>query len=98
MRDLTLAGSDLEQFRRAEGIVEYCIARVLDGGQWMLGEEEYVAMELLYDAQLAAAPAYRFVDAWQQFQRVIVNNFSTPIEGSRIEEATVSIDALSRLI
>ncbi|WP_227792179.1 hypothetical protein [Burkholderia sp. BE17] len=101
MRDVTAAGSDLEQFRTAESIVEYCVCRALGGGQWELREEDYAAIErilLLYDAQLAAAPAYRFVDAWQQFQRVIVKNLSTPIEGSRIEEATVGIEALSSLI
>jgi len=101
MRDLTPAGSDSEPFRRAEHIIECCIARVMKGGQWGLKAEECVVMArilLLYDAQLAAAPAYRFVDAWEQFQRAVVNNFSTPIEGSSIEESNISIDVLTKLV
>jgi len=101
MRDVTAAGSDIEQFRVAEIIVEACVSRALNGEQWELKDDDYAAIErilLLYDAQLAAAPAYRFSDAWQQFERMVVKNFQTPIEGSRVEAAAVSVDAVKALI
>ncbi|WP_227792109.1 hypothetical protein [Burkholderia sp. BE17] len=66
LRDVTAAGSDIEQFRVAEAIVEDCVTRALDGEQWVLKDEDFAAVErilLLYDAQLAAVPAYRFADA-----------------------------------
>ncbi|KVT82821.1 hypothetical protein WK59_16610 [Burkholderia ubonensis] len=101
LRDVTAAGSDIEQFRVAEAIVEDCVTRALDGEQWVLKDEDFAAVErilLLYDAQLAAAPAYRFADAWQQFQRVVVTHYQTPIEGSRVETSAIGIDAVSALI
>lgn len=101
LRDVTVAGSDIEQFRVAELVVESCVSRALNGEQWELKDDEYAALErilLLYDAQLAAAPAYRFADAWQQFERVVVRNCQTPIEGSRVEASAVSADGVRALI
>jgi len=101
MRDVTAAVSDIEQFRVAEIVVEDCVTRALNGERWVLKDEDFAAVEcilLLYDAQLAAAPAYRFADAWQQFQRVIVKHYQTPIEGSRIESSSIGIDAVNAMI
>ncbi len=101
MRDVTAAGSDIEQFRIAETIVEDCVTRALSGERWVLKDEDFAAVErilLLYDAQLAAAPAYRFADARQQFHRVVVTHYRTPIEGSRTDASTIGIDAVNALI
>ncbi|KVU84786.1 hypothetical protein WK76_24095 [Burkholderia ubonensis] len=101
LRDVTAAGSDIEQFRIAETVVEECVTRALNGERWELKDEDFSAVEhilLLYDAQLAAAPAYRFADAWQQFQRVIIKHCQTPIEGSNIDASSISIDAVAALI
>jgi len=101
MRDVTSSGAEIEQFQVAELIVEDCINRAFRCEHWELREEDYSAIErilLLYDAQLAAAPAYRFADAWQKFLRVVVNNCQTPIDGSRVQAPTVSIGAVEKLV
>lgn len=100
MRDVTPCGADIRQFQIAELIVEDCIDRALRGQYWELRDEDYSAIERilrLYDTQLAAVPAYRFADAWQQFMHVVVKHCQTPIDGSRVRTPTVGIDAVERL-
>lgn len=99
MRDIT-PGAEIDQFQTAELIVENCIDRALRGEQWELRETDYSAIErilLLYDAQLAAAPAYRFADAWQKFLNVVVGSSQTPIDGSRVKAPTVGFAEVSEL-
>ncbi|WP_244111636.1 hypothetical protein [Burkholderia cepacia] len=100
MRDVTAEGSDSEQFRVAEIVVDECVTRALNGERWALNDEDLAAVErilLLYDAQLAAIPTYRFADAWRQFQRVVIKHYETPIEGSRVDASAIGVDAANAL-
>ncbi|QUN40700.1 hypothetical protein KEH56_11720 [Burkholderia cenocepacia] len=101
MRDVTSAGVDIEQFRVAEVLIENCIVQAVRNGRWALREEEYSIIEqalLLFDMQLAVAPAYRYADAWRKLMYVVVENRRTPIKGSRIRSTPDEIYAVDVMV
>lgn len=101
MRDVTSVGADIEQFRVAEVLIENCIIHAVRNERWALREEEYSIIEqvlLLFDMQLAVAPAYRYADAWRKLMYVVVKNGRTPIEGSRIRSTPDEIHAVDVMV
>ena len=82
MRSETESGSDLDLYRRAEAVLDACIARAECGEPWMLHENEAADVERLlvvHDAQLAAVPKHRYLAAWDQLQRFVTGTRRSPI-------------------
>lgn len=82
MRSETESGSDLDLYRRAEAVLDACIARAECGEPWMLHENEAADVERLlvvHDAQLAAVPKHRYLAAWDQLQRFVTGTGRSPI-------------------
>ncbi|HDR9185435.1 TPA: hypothetical protein QDB06_006080 [Burkholderia vietnamiensis] len=82
MRSETESGSDLDLYRRAETVLDACVARVECGEPWMLHENEAADVERLlvvHDAQLAAVPKHRYLAAWDQLQRFVTGTGRSPI-------------------
>lgn len=101
LRDVTPAGSNIEQFRMTEVLIEDCLMQAVCSERWTLKEEEYSIIEqalLLFDAQLAAAPAYQYKNAWRQLMAVVVKNQQSPIEGSRIRATLDEVHAVDTMI
>ncbi|MBR8028550.1 hypothetical protein KDX27_31415 [Burkholderia cenocepacia] len=72
----------LDGCRRAEVALDDCIRRAERGEPWCLADDERQALEqlvVMHDAQLAAAPAHRYLDAWDQVQRVMASGGRSPI-------------------
>lgn len=82
MRDETVAGADLESYRRAEAALDACITRVEHNEPCLLLGHEQTVVErvlVLHDEQLAAIPKHRYLLAWGHLQRFIVSQKSSPI-------------------
>ncbi|HHV7525559.1 TPA: hypothetical protein ACUNF5_007124 [Burkholderia orbicola] len=82
MREPGASESELEQFRRAERVLERCIERVERGERWWLLDTERSVLErvlVLHDEQLAAVPTHRYLAAWTQLRRFIVGTIRSPI-------------------
>ncbi|WP_175950742.1 hypothetical protein [Burkholderia sp. BCC0405] len=97
LRDLTPEGADIEQFRRAEHVLDQCIERAASGGTWLMPDEDYAALEriiLLYDAQLEAVPVYRLAEAWDKLDRLMVNRLQLPAEAEKEAEVEFVTNAV----
>ncbi|WP_367032816.1 hypothetical protein R0290_00145 [Burkholderia semiarida] len=82
MRSETESGSDLDLYRRAEAVLDICIARAERGEPWTLHENEAADVERLlvvHDAQLAAIPKHRYLAAWDRLQRFVKGTGRSPI-------------------
>ncbi|KVU79340.1 hypothetical protein WK73_05670 [Burkholderia ubonensis] len=82
MRSETASGSDLDLYRRAEAVLDACIARAERGEAWILLEDELADVERLlvvHDEQLAAIPKHRYLAAWDRLQRFIRRTGRSPI-------------------
>lgn len=82
MRHETAYGSDFDFYRRAEAVLDACIARAECGEPWMLHENEVADVERLlvvHDAQLAAVPKHRYLAAWDRLQRFVTGTGRSPI-------------------
>ncbi|MBO2953956.1 hypothetical protein J6350_11445 [Burkholderia pseudomallei] len=82
MRSETESGSDLDLYRRAEAVLDACIARAERDEPWMLRENEAADVERLlvvHDAQLAAVPKHRYLAAWDRLQRFVTGKGRSPI-------------------
>ncbi|HDR9090104.1 TPA: hypothetical protein QDB10_006099 [Burkholderia vietnamiensis] len=79
MRSETASGSDLNLYRRAEAVLDACIARA---EPWMLQPSEAADVERLlvvHDEQLAAVPKHRYLAAWDRLQRFVTGTGQSPI-------------------
>lgn len=66
MRSETTAGSSLDLYRRAETVLDACIARAEHGEAWALREDELADVErvlTVHDEQLAAIQKHRYLEA-----------------------------------
>lgn len=82
LRGETAAGADLEPYRQAETALDACIARVERGAPCLLADHEQAVVERVlvrHDAQLAAVPRFRYLDAWDRLQRFITSGRRSPI-------------------
>lgn len=82
MRSETEFGSDLDLYRRAEAVLDACIARAERGELWMLQSNEAADVERLlvvHDEQLAAVPKHRYLAAWDRLQRFVTGTGRSPI-------------------
>ncbi|WP_081421375.1 hypothetical protein [Burkholderia contaminans] len=82
MRGVTMAGADLEAYRRAEAALDACIKRIEEGQPCLLLDQEQTVVEqvlVLHDAQLAAVPKFRYLEAWDHLQRFIASGKHSPI-------------------
>ncbi|OJB06923.1 hypothetical protein BGV52_21795 [Burkholderia ubonensis] len=78
------AGDDAEVdcYRRAEAALNACVARVEHGAPWSLMGDERTSLEQLvtmHDAQLAAVPAHRYLEATDRVHRVTAPGRRSPI-------------------
>ncbi len=74
MRNETAPGADLDLYRRAEAVLDACIAQAENGEAWTLQEDELVDVErilVVHDEQLAAIPKHRYLAAWDRLQRFV---------------------------
>ncbi|QMI49897.1 hypothetical protein [Burkholderia sp. MBR-1] len=65
--------NDVSFYRRAECALERCVARAKAGAPIALTDDERAAIEpvlALHDSQLAAMPTHRYLDAWEELQRL----------------------------
>lgn len=72
----------LDSCRRAEVALDECTRRAERGEPWSLADAERQVLEQLvvtHNAQLAAAPAHRYLDAWEQVQSVMASGDRSPI-------------------
>ena len=84
MRGETASGSDLDLYRRAEAVLDACIARAESGEVWTLQGDELAGVErvlVVHDEQLAAIPKHRYLEAWDRLQRFISGTGRSPIPG-----------------
>ncbi|RQR38969.1 MULTISPECIES: hypothetical protein [unclassified Burkholderia] len=82
MRSETTSGSDLDLYRRAETVLDACIARAERGEAWALYENELADVErvlVVHDEQLAAIPKHRYLAAWDRLQRSVMGGGRSPI-------------------
>ncbi|WP_082750729.1 hypothetical protein [Burkholderia sp. MSMB0856] len=82
MRSETASGSDLDLYRRAEAVLDACIARAERGEPWTLLADELADVErvlVVHDEQLAAIPKYRYLVAWDRLQRFVTGGGRSPI-------------------
>lgn len=89
MRNETASGSDLDLYRRAEAVLDACIARAERGETWTLREDEMSDVERVlveHDAQLAAVPKHRYLTAWDRLHCFVAGKGHSPIPVR--EEAT----------
>ncbi|WP_232457853.1 hypothetical protein [Burkholderia ubonensis] len=73
---------DLTLYRTAETVLDAFVMRVDASGPSALSDAErevLTALVLHLDAQLAAAPLHRFVDAWGRLERVTHGGGRSPI-------------------
>ncbi|KWC42411.1 hypothetical protein WL51_03475 [Burkholderia ubonensis] len=82
MRGETAGGSDLDLYRRAEAVLDACIARAERGERWALLEDELADVErvlVVHDEQLATIPKHRYLAAWERLQRFVAGAGRSPI-------------------
>ncbi|WP_175947863.1 hypothetical protein [Burkholderia pyrrocinia] len=82
MRNETASGLDLELYRRAEAVLDACIARAERGEPWVLRKDELSDVErvlIAHDEQLAAIPKRRYLEAWDRLQRFVNGTVRSPI-------------------
>ncbi|WP_081077138.1 hypothetical protein [Burkholderia pseudomultivorans] len=87
MRSETASGSDLGLYRRAESVLDACIARAELGEAWVLREDELGDVErvlVVHDEQLAAIPKHRYLAAWDRLQRFVMGGGRSPIPRAEI--------------
>ncbi|MGN3963884.1 hypothetical protein ACS0ZG_11290 [Burkholderia gladioli] len=85
MRSETDSGSDLGLYRRAEAVLEGCIARAERGEEWRLPEGELVGVErvlVVHDEQLAAISKHRYLSAWDRLQKFVTGARRSPMESA----------------
>ncbi|WP_244116329.1 hypothetical protein [Burkholderia cepacia] len=78
----TAAGDGLEPYRCAEAALDACIKRIEQDQPCLLLDHEQTVVErvlVLHDEQLAAAPKFRYLEAWEQLQRFIASGKHSPI-------------------
>ncbi|WP_174985353.1 hypothetical protein [Burkholderia lata] len=66
------AGDEVESYRHAEAALDQCVARAGRGEPWTLTDVERAALErlaIIHDAQLAVAPAHRYLGALEHVSR-----------------------------
>ncbi|WP_367188808.1 hypothetical protein [Burkholderia sp. Ed8] len=88
LRSETTAGSEPDLYRRAETVLDACIARAECGEAWALYENELADVErvlVVHDEQLAAIPKHRYLAAWDQLQRFVMGGGRSPISQSKTE-------------
>ncbi|KVL50673.1 hypothetical protein WT01_31250 [Burkholderia cepacia] len=88
MRGETKAGAALDPYRRAEAALDACIRRIEQNQSCLLLDQEQVVVEhvlVLHDAQLAAVPKYRYLEAWERLQRFVASDMPSPIPKSVTE-------------
>ncbi|WP_244136578.1 hypothetical protein [Burkholderia sp. BCC0405] len=88
MRNETASGFDLDLYRRAEAVLDACIARAECDEPWMLQENEAAHVERLlvvHDEQLAAVPKHRYLAAWDRLQRFVNGTRLSPIPNVEIK-------------
>lgn len=84
MRSETASGSELDLYRRAEAVLDACLARAESGEVWTLQDDELAGVErvlVVHDEQLAAIPKHRYLEAWDRLQRFISGTGRSPIPG-----------------
>ncbi len=92
MRSETASGFDVDLYRRAETVLDRCIARAERGDTWALLENELADVEhvwVVHDEQLAAIPKHRYLAAWDRLQRFVAGTGRSPIpieEESAVDE------------
>ncbi|MGU7811638.1 hypothetical protein [Burkholderia sp. AW49-1] len=82
LRGETEAGGDLNLYRQAEAALDACIARTEQGADWLLLDREQSTVEqilVIHDEQLAAVPMHRYCAAWENLQRFMTGQTSSPI-------------------
>ncbi|OXI47730.1 hypothetical protein [Burkholderia aenigmatica] len=82
MRSETASGSDVDLYRRAEAVLDACIARAERGEMWALVDDEVADVErvlVVHDEQLAAVPKHRYLAAWDRLQRFVNGARRSPI-------------------
>ncbi|WP_080484057.1 hypothetical protein [Burkholderia cenocepacia] len=82
LRDLTATARDVDQYRRAETVLDRCIKRADEGERWLLLDTEHSAIErvlVVHDEQLAAVPTHRYLDAWKLLSRFMAGTIRSPI-------------------
>lgn len=82
MRNETTSGVDLGAYRDAEAVLDACIKRVEQDEPCLLLDQEQRIVErvlALHDEQLAAAPKFRYLEAWEQLQRFVASGKPSPI-------------------
>lgn len=82
MRSETESGEDLDLYRRAEAVLDACVARAESGEVWTLQEDELADVErilIVHDEQLAAIPKHRYLAAWDRLQRFVTGGGRSPI-------------------
>lgn len=87
MRSETTSGSDPDLYRRAETVLDACIARAERGEVWALREDELADVErvlVVHDEQLAAIPKHRYLAAWDRLQRFVMGKGQSPIPRTEI--------------
>lgn len=96
LRDLTPDGMDVEQFHRAEGVIERCIERASKVEAWTLPDADYLVLErmlVLYDTQLEAVPVYRLAQAWNMYQRAVSDSLRRPVDAAVAEQFEFALNA-----
>lgn len=82
MRGETTSGSGLDLYRRAEFVLDACIARAERGEPWTLRADELADVGrvlVVHDEQLAAIPKHRYLAAWDRLQRFVTGGGQSPI-------------------
>ncbi|RQQ00406.1 hypothetical protein DF164_29650 [Burkholderia stagnalis] len=82
LRGETAAGAELEPYRRAEAALDACIKRIEEDQPCLLLDQEQTVVErvlVLHDAQLAAAPKFRYLEAWDRLQSFVTSGMHSPI-------------------
>ncbi|KGV26232.1 hypothetical protein [Burkholderia pseudomallei] len=91
MRGETASGADLDLYRRAEAVLEACIARGERGDAWTLSEDELADVErvlIVHDEQLAAIPKHRYLAAWDRLQRFVTGRGQSPVPSNQEIDST----------
>ena len=72
----------IDLYRRAEAVLDACIARAERGEAWVLREGELADVErvlVAHDEQLVAIPKHRYLEAWDRLQRFVKGTTHSPI-------------------
>lgn len=97
LQDSTSEKVDVKLFQQAEGVIDRCIERASNIGKWLLPEEDLAVLEQLlklYDAQLEAVPGYRLTEAWENFQRAMVDSLRRPFDSVEAGKLEFTINEL----